>query len=154
VTLFQTWAIASISPNLLIILTSAFGFMRGRKEGMWVGFFCGLLRDIFFGDIIGVFALMYACLGYLNGFFHKRFFPDEVRLPILLISATDLAYGILIYLFFFFLRGRLNIAFYFLRIMFPELIYTIFITVFLYYPILKINQGLESKEKRSASKFG
>ena len=51
-TLFQTLSLASISPNLLIVVTSAFGFMRGRKEGMWTGFFCGLLLDIFFGSVI------------------------------------------------------------------------------------------------------
>ncbi len=30
-TLFKALAIASISPNLLIIVTSAFGFMRGKR---------------------------------------------------------------------------------------------------------------------------
>ena len=48
-TLFQSLSVASISPNLLIVVTAAFGFMRGRKEGMFVGFFCGLLMDLFFG---------------------------------------------------------------------------------------------------------
>lgn len=46
-TVFQTLSIASIVPNLLLILTVSFGFMRGKKEGMFVGFFCGLLIDIF-----------------------------------------------------------------------------------------------------------
>ena len=45
-TVFQTLSIASIVPNLLLILTVSFGFMRGKKEGMFVGFFCGLLIDI------------------------------------------------------------------------------------------------------------
>lgn len=31
-TVFKTLAIASISPNLMIIVTSAFGFMRGKKK--------------------------------------------------------------------------------------------------------------------------
>ena len=43
-TVFQALAIGSISPNLMIILTASFGFMGGRKEGMIVGFFCGLLE--------------------------------------------------------------------------------------------------------------
>ena len=49
-TVFQTLSIASIVPNLLLILTVSFGFMRGKKEGMFVGFFCGLLIDIFYGS--------------------------------------------------------------------------------------------------------
>ena len=31
-TLFQALSFASISPNLLIIVVSSFGFMRGKKE--------------------------------------------------------------------------------------------------------------------------
>ena len=30
--------IANINPNLLLILTVSFGLMRGRMEGMFVGF--------------------------------------------------------------------------------------------------------------------
>ena len=74
-TLFQALAFASISPNLLIAVTSAFGFMRGRKEGIWIGFFSGLLLDIFYGNVIGFYALVYAYIGYVNGFFRKMFFP-------------------------------------------------------------------------------
>ncbi len=36
-TVFQALALASISPNLLIVVVSSFGFMRGRKEGMYTG---------------------------------------------------------------------------------------------------------------------
>lgn len=31
-TIFQTLALASISPNLMIILTASFGFMRGKSR--------------------------------------------------------------------------------------------------------------------------
>ena len=37
-TVFKTLSIGSISPNLMVIVTSSFGFMRGKKEGLWVGF--------------------------------------------------------------------------------------------------------------------
>ena len=45
-TLFRSLAFAGIVPNLLIVLTSSFGFMRGEKEGLLIGFFAGLLCDI------------------------------------------------------------------------------------------------------------
>lgn len=38
-TVFQKLAFASIIPNLLIIVTSSFGFMRGQKKGLIIGFF-------------------------------------------------------------------------------------------------------------------
>ena len=36
-TVFQSLSFASITPNLLIIVTASFGFMRGKREGMLVG---------------------------------------------------------------------------------------------------------------------
>ena len=48
-TLFAKLSFALIKPNLLIIVTSSFGFMRGKKSGMFVGFVCGLLTDLFWG---------------------------------------------------------------------------------------------------------
>ncbi len=152
-TLFQTLSFASISPNLLIVVVSSFGFMRGRKEGMWIGFFSGLLLDIFFGSVIGFYALIYMYIGYINGFFRKIFFPDDIKLPLILISASDLGYNLLVYLFLFFLRGRFGFGYYLIHIMIPELVYTILVTIILYFVILKINQKLEVIEKRSASKF-
>ncbi len=152
-TLFQFLSFASISPNLLIVVTSSFGFMRGRKEGMWIGFFCGLVLDTFFGSVIGFYALIYAYIGYVNGFFRKRFFPDDIKLPLILIAASDLSYNILVYLFLFLLRRRFQIDYYLLNIMLPELVYTILVTIVLYFVILKINNKLEEIEKRSASKF-
>ena len=152
-TLFQMLSIASISPNLLIVVTPSFGFMRGRKEGMWIGFFSGLILDIFFGSVIGFYALIYAYIGYVNGFFRKRFFPDDIKLPLILIAASDFSYNILVYLFLFFLRGRFRIDYYLLNIMLPELVYTILVTIVLYFIILKINKKLEKIEKRRASKF-
>ena len=153
-TLFQTLSFASIAPNLLIVVVSSFGFMRGRKEGMWIGLFSGLLVDVFFGSVIGFYALIYMYIGYMNGFFRKIFFPEDIKLPLILISASDLGYNLLVYFFLFFLRGKFQFGYYILHIMIPELVYTIVITIALYFVILKINQKLEAIEKRSASKFG
>lgn len=152
-TLFQALSFASIAPNLLIVVVSSFGFMRGRKEGMWIGFFSGLLLDIFFGSVIGFYALIYMYIGYINGFFRKIFFPEDIKLPLILISASDFGYNLLVYLFLFFLRGKFRFGYYLIHIVIPELVYTILVTIILYLIILKINQKLEAIEKRSASKF-
>ena len=55
-TVFQYFQIASVTPNLLLILTSAFGLMRGKKEGLMVGFFSGLMIDLFYGSLFGFYA--------------------------------------------------------------------------------------------------
>ncbi len=152
-TVFQALSFASISPNLLIIVVSAFGFMRGKKEGLYIGFFCGLLLDIFSGSVLGIYALLYMYIGYVNGYFRKMFYPEDIKLPMLLIAGSDISCSLLIYFFFFLFRKRLDFQYYFLNIIIPELVYTMLVTIFLYVIVLKINQRLEVIEKRSASKF-
>lgn len=152
-TLFEALSFASISPNLLIIVVSAFGFMRGKKEGLFIGFAAGLLLDIFSGSILGFYALLYMYIGYLNGLFRKLFYPEDIKLPMALIAGSDLGCNLLIYFFLFLFRNRFDFNYYFLHLMIPELVYTMVVTIFLYMIILSINQKLEVIEKRSASKF-
>lgn len=152
-TVFQALSFASISPNLMIVVVSAFGFMRGKKEGLWIGFFTGLLLDIFTGSILGFYALLYMHVGYFNGFFRKMFYPEDIKLPMLLIAVSDFSCSLIIYFLLFLFRGKFDILYYLLNIMIPELVYTMVVTIFLYFIILKINQKLETIEKRSAVKF-
>lgn len=152
-TVLQKIALASIVPNLLIVVTSAFGFMRGKKEGMLIGFFCGLLKDVMTGQLLGIYALIFMVIGYGNGFFSKIFYGDDVKLPIFLIAASDFLYGIIIYAVMFMLRSDFNFGYYFQHIIMSELVYTVLISFGLYYLLLKVNLMLEEDEKRSASKF-
>ena len=45
-TLFVKLKFGAVSPNLMLVVTSSFGFMRGRKSGMAVGAISGLNDDI------------------------------------------------------------------------------------------------------------
>ena len=150
---FSSISFAGIIPNLMIILTSSFGFMRGEKEGLWIGFFCGLLCDVFFGSFLGFYALILMYIGYINGKFCRIFYPEDIKLPLALIVISDISYGVICYCLLFLLRGRFNFPYYFTRVILPEAVYTIVVTMFLYPLILKVNQMLEAKEKRSAQKF-
>ena len=152
-TVFQSLTFANITPNILIIVVSSFGFMRGKKEGMWIGFFCGLLVDIFFGFYLGGYALLYMYIGYINGMFQKRFYPDDIKLPMILIGSSDIICNLVIYVVLFLFRSRFKFWYYFSAIMIPEFVYTMVITIFLYFILLKINQHLEEHEKRRAIKF-
>ena len=133
-TVFRALTFANIGPNLLIIVVSSFGLMRGKKEGLWVGFFCGLLIDIFFGFYLGGYALLYMYIGYINGLF-------------------KIVNNLMIYIVMFFMRSRFSFWYYFTSIILPEFVYTMVITIFLYFILLKINQKLEEHEKRRAIKF-
>lgn len=49
---FEFLSLADVVPNILLILTVTMGFIRGKKTGIVIGFFCGLLIDIFSGSVI------------------------------------------------------------------------------------------------------
>ena len=154
-TIFRYLSIASVTPNLLVVVTSSFGFMCGKKEGLFVGFLSGLITDIFFGigNMIGFYALIYALIGYGNGMLRKLYYDEDIKLPLLLIAGSEFLYGIIIYITMFMMRNRFDFVYYLKYIIMPELMYTILITLGLYQIILHINRRLEDKEKRSASKF-
>lgn len=152
-TTFQALSFANITPNLMIIIVSSFGLMRGRKEGMFIGFICGLLIDIFCGFYIGIYALLYMYVGYINGFNRKRFYPEDIKQPLILVSISDIATNLIIYFILFLSRDRYDFGYYLFNVIIPEWVYTVVVTVFLYYILLKINQKLENYEKRRAIKF-
>ena len=128
-TVFPVLDIAGIKPNLLLIVTASFGFM------------------------IGFYALIYLVVGFLNGLFEQMFYDEDIKLPLFLIAVSDFLYGITIYFFTFLLNSDFRFTYYLNRIIVPEMIYTIVITLGVYPLLLFINHKLEAEEKRSASKF-
>ena len=127
--------------------------MRGPREGMITGFAAGLLTDIQFGELIGFYAVIYLLIGYVNGLFRQMYYDEDIKLPLFLITLSEFMYGIVIYFLMFLLKSDFDFLYYLNRIIVPELIYTIVVTLVLYPFILYINQKLEAEEKRSASKF-
>lgn len=149
-TMIRILPMGGVAPNLLIILTSCFGFMRGKKEGMVIGFVSGLIMDVLFGNIIGFYALVYMIIGYLNGFFASIFYPEDIKLPMVLITSSELLYCFVVYFFRFLIQGKIRFGYYFMHIILPEIVYTIFVTIIIYKIILKINEWLEDRERRNA----
>ena len=152
-TLFRTFSFGGISPNLMIILTATFGFMCGKTCGLIVGFSAGLLYDIFFGNVLCFHALIYMYIGYINGNFKQIFYKEDIKLPLVLITTSDLLLGLVYYVLLFMLRGRFHFGHYFTAIMIPEVVYTIVATIVLY-PIVRLVIGkLDQGEKRSEDSF-
>ena len=69
----EALCVASIEPNLAVILTASFALMCGSRTGMLMGFWTGLLIDLFSGGRVGYYALIYAWIGFLAGFAYRFF---------------------------------------------------------------------------------
>ena len=145
-TIFKTLAVASVAPNLLLILTVTFGFMRGKKSGIWIGFFCGLCIDLLYSGTVGMNALIYMYIGYLNGFLYKVFYDEDIKVPVILIGLSDFVYCVITYILQFLMRVRLDFMGYFQHIIIPEMVYTILLSIIIYRPLYKLNKKLVENE--------
>ncbi|CDE70066.1 MULTISPECIES: rod shape-determining protein MreD [Jutongia] len=146
---FSHLHLGGVSPNILIMVTAAFGLMYGRKLGMFSGVVGGLLVDAMFNSVIGLTILIYAFIGYINGMLNKLYFKDKLYIPALTIVFSDLAYGILYYVCRFMLRGRMDFPFYLLHVMIPEAIYTLIVGLLVYLIMRRIKTYFNPEEKVS-----
>lgn len=135
-----------ITPNLLLILTVSMGFMRGRKAGIWTGFFAGLLYDIFYGTLFGMDALLFMYIGFVNGFFYKVFFDRDMKAPLLLVGGSDLVYGLLYYVLNFAFRRRFDFGSYLKLTILPETVMTMLFSLLFYRIYYAINRRLVAHE--------
>lgn len=152
-TLFRVLDFGGITPNLLLIFTASTAFIKGDRSGLLVGFFCGLLVDIFFGTYIGFYALIYMYIGFLVGKLHVIFFTQNIAIPILIISLADFIFGFVCYVLMFLFRTKFDIGYYMTSIIIPELVYTAVIAIFYYPFILWVNNAIDEREQRSANRF-
>ncbi|MCR4689978.1 MAG: rod shape-determining protein MreD [Lachnospiraceae bacterium] len=136
-------AFGGISPNLLIIVVAASGFMCGPYCGMFAGFGAGLLYDLYYGDLLGYYALIFMYIGYMNGGFKQIFFKEDIKLPLILIMVSDFLYGIVCFVLQFLLRGRFHFPHYMMYVIIPEMVYTVLLTMILYPPLRSITLRLE-----------
>ncbi|MBS7302572.1 MAG: rod shape-determining protein MreD [Lachnospiraceae bacterium] len=147
-TLFALFNIGGIRPNLLIIVTASLGFLGGQKTGIYTGFFSGLLVDICLRTVYGANALLYMYVGYSCGCLKKVLYPKDIKLPLLFIAGSDLAYNILFYFLNFLFRGRFEFLYYFRHIILPEVVYTSIMACILYPFIHFIMMRIEVSEKK------
>ncbi|MCD7868543.1 MAG: rod shape-determining protein MreD [Clostridiales bacterium] len=146
-------AIGSVKPNLILILCVSMGLMRGRKSGMWTGFFSGFLIDMFYGSVFGFYALIYMYVGFLSGYAYRIYYDDDVKIPLCLVLGTDFLCNLAVYALQFLLRGRLGLWTYFYRIIIPEMIYTAFLTLIVYRIFYRLNHRFltETKKEREST---
>lgn len=75
-----------VSPNLLLLITFVFGFMKGRKTGIIIGFLWASFIDISYSNVIGFNSILYMIVGYANGWFNKIFYDEDIALPLVLLG--------------------------------------------------------------------
>ena len=153
ISLFGNLDLTGPSPNLMVVIFVSFAMLRGSRDGMITGFFCGLLTDAFTTGPIGLFALLYMYAGYFSGRVYRKFYPENYIIPLGMIALNDALLGVVCYLVLYLTRSRYHVLFYLFRVIVPEALYTLIAALVIYPFILWLNTWLEDIEQRSMRKF-
>lgn len=151
-TILSRLSFGGVQANLMIIETAAFAFCLGDVGGLFVGFFSGLLCDIFFGPLIGFYALVYAFIGFMAGKFKRLLYAESLTFPIALVGGCDVVYTFLSFVFLFMMRNRMILPDFFISCMLPELLYTLVLSVFVYPAIVKLYELVTRPPRKRQSK--
>ena len=146
-------AIGGISPNFLIIIPVLFGFLNGKTEGIYTGFECGIIYDLFSYSIIGLSSIAMMFIGYFAGCFYQKYEEKEFLMPIAMVGAGDFIYGFLSYVVNFLLHNKLDVLYYLKRFIMPEVVYTVIVTIAIYRIIVFLNRHFEGKERKRAIEY-
>ena len=150
ITLFSYIEIIGISPNTIVIIVVCYALLRNDVEGALLGFFAGLLLDVFFGRMLGVSAFLLMMIGFICGKPFKDFYKENYVAPIILVALMSLAYEFFFYIFNFLLQGGTDFLRYLTQIILPTTVYNIFLCIFVYRLIYSVNGFLERRVERSS----
>jgi rod shape-determining protein MreD len=144
-TLVQSIAIADVVPNIMLLLVVLISYVNNVYVGIVTGMTCGFIVDCQYGSVIGVCMLAYVLIGYFCGTLNRVYYKGDYLIPLGMVAVSELLYSLVIYVTDFLLRGRLNIGFFIKKVVMPELVYTVFIAVFMYGLICRLYKSKEDK---------
>ena len=84
-------SIYGIVPDLLLLATVSFAFLRGSAWGSLIGFALGLMEDLSVGSFFGLHAFTLTLIGLFFGRFSDRVFKEQFFLPITASVAATFA---------------------------------------------------------------
>lgn len=123
-TVFNFLQVAGVKPDLVLMLVVFNGFLRGSREGAFLGFLAGLLLDIFTGSYIGMNALSKMLAGYLVGLAEARFYKESVLIVSLVTFMVGILHQLLLYALLFHLDIEIPPYYVLSQVIFPAAIYT------------------------------
>ena len=92
-TVFNAVAIFGVTPKYRAGLTVIYSFFFEKLDGLVIGVIFGIIQDIFFGQVIGISALIYLLIGLLLKLVRTGVYRDNKILLLLMVAVTTLAYA-------------------------------------------------------------
>jgi rod shape-determining protein MreD len=139
--LLQTTVFADIRlfgarPELMFLLTIAFGVLEGPASGAVAGFASGMSQDFLLNQPKGITALTLVLVGYAIGMLRQYIVSPSPVLPVFLVAGGTFV-GVVFYGVVSFLLGQLDTSWWYLfRVAALSAVYNAILTPLLF-PILR-----------------
>ncbi|NLC76806.1 MAG: rod shape-determining protein MreD [Clostridia bacterium] len=141
-TLFNNLTIWGVKPDLLLILVIIYALFRGSVPGAQLGFFYGLVEDLLLGNFVGLNAAGKMLVGYGIGWGEKRFFKDNLFVPVFTVSVGTVAFLFLYVLLYSIVSGTGHFTA-FRQMALPLALYNTLIGTVVYKPLARsLTDGL------------
>lgn len=141
VSALNSFQIFGVKPDLLMLVVVFNAFLRGHREGAFVGFTGGIFQDIMTGSYIGLNALTYMTAGYLVGMTESKLYKDSALIIMVLTWFASMAGQIVYYLLLSYGGVFISPVVAFTRVMIPAATYTALLVPVFYKKFYNSNQS-------------
>ncbi|HHW07704.1 MAG TPA: rod shape-determining protein MreD [Clostridia bacterium] len=147
-TLFNHLTLAGVKPDLLLVLVIIYSLFRGSAAGAKLGFVYGLVEDLLLGNYVGLNAACKMLVGYAIGWGEKRFFKDNILVPVFAVFTGTLGFLLIYFMLFSLVAGGGAWA-PFSHMVLPLCAYNTLLGILLYRPLYRsLTEGLLRPERR------
>ncbi|HRP67982.1 MAG TPA: rod shape-determining protein MreD [Turneriella sp.] len=133
------FALGSIKPDFILILTVYFALYRGPFAALWIGFWGGILQDINLGGYtnlvqqdmryyIGTSALAKTIVGFVTGKIAHNINKDATSLIVIVVFLACLAKGVIMFFTVAFFHSSAH-ASALITIVIPEALFTAILSI-------------------------
>ncbi|MFO7153703.1 MAG: rod shape-determining protein MreD [Caldicoprobacter oshimai] len=136
--LFPFIEVYGVRPDSLMVLVISFALLTGNPTSAVVGLCGGLLQDILFGQNIGFYALQYMLIGYLVGLIYGKVFAGKSLIHVFFVGVATIFRGLFAFLWMYFAGMDVSFQRLFLKVVLPEMVYSMAITPVVYYYMNKL----------------
>ena len=144
---FSWFNIASIMPNLFIILVLFIGLFTNKTMGTAYGVIVGLFLDLVIGQKVGINAVSLGLIGFLAAVFDKNFSKDSrMTIMLMVLVATIVTESLNYLLNYIFLNINVEIL-NFIKILSIETVYNLILTIIIYQLMQKAGYYIENEYK-------
>lgn len=144
----EKWGLSwTTVPRFALVCTVLISMFLGRREGLYYGFAFGLLQDVLYGQVIGIYTMSMMVASYFAGLivllFQRGFGMVCVTSFLILFGHEWLLYS----LFRLFSTAPIDVQWILSRQILPTVILNVAFSMVIYLPVKRLCKAVQAKRE-------